>query len=100
MMEFLCRGGGQKGASPSTTRLTFLPSKDTEAASIIRWVEGVLLDFDVLPSGQAIKVPLSGTNGVTLADLRSPVHRATVAKKLDIETSRTAKTSTFGNVKR
>ena len=50
-------------------------------------VEGVILDLEVLPSGQAIKVPLSGINGVTLADLRSAVHRATVAKKLNVETS-------------
>lgn len=50
-------------------------------------VEGVVLDLEVLASGQAIKVPLSGINGVTLADLRSAVHRATVAKKLNVETS-------------
>ncbi len=50
-------------------------------------VEGVILDLEVLPSGQAIKVPLAEINGVTLADLRSAVHRATVAKKLNVETS-------------
>jgi hypothetical protein len=50
-------------------------------------VEGVLRDLEVLPSGQAIKVPLAETDGVTLADLRSAVHRATVAKKLAVETS-------------
>ena len=50
-------------------------------------VEGVILDLEVLPSGQAIKVPLAELNGVTLADLRSAVHRATVAKKLNVETS-------------
>ena len=50
-------------------------------------VEGVILDLEVLPNGQALKVPLSETNGVTLADLRSAVHRATVARKLNVETS-------------
>ena len=50
-------------------------------------VEGVLLDLEVLPTGQAIKVPLAEINGVTLSDLRSAVHRATVAKKLNVETS-------------
>lgn len=50
-------------------------------------VEGVILDLEVLPSGQALKIPLAEANGVTLADLRSAVHRATVAKNLNVETS-------------
>jgi hypothetical protein len=48
-------------------------------------IQRVLDDLQFLPTGSAIKIPLKSTDGVTLENLRSAVHRAT--KKMDVETS-------------
>jgi hypothetical protein len=48
-------------------------------------VQRILEDLEFLPEGSAIKIPLKSTDGVTLENLRSAVHRAT--KKLEVETS-------------
>jgi hypothetical protein len=50
-------------------------------------VGGIVDDLSTLPAGSAIKVPLDGTNGVSLANLRSALHRAAAKLKLEIETS-------------
>ena len=48
-------------------------------------IQRILEDLEFLPDGSAIKIPLKSTDGVTLENLRSAVHRAT--KKMDVETS-------------
>jgi hypothetical protein len=50
-------------------------------------VKGILNELQSLPAGSAIKIPLEGTDGVTLANLRSAVHRATAEAELGVETS-------------
>ena len=50
-------------------------------------VQSVMLELEELPPGMAIKIPLEGTAGVTLADLRSAIHRATTSRKLSVETA-------------
>ena len=50
-------------------------------------IAGILQELETLPAGSAIKIPLAGTGGVTLAKLRSAIHRATVASRLAVETS-------------
>lgn len=49
-------------------------------------LEGVFEDLATLPTGSAIKIPLAKVDGITLANLRSAVHRASAAKGLGIET--------------
>lgn len=49
-------------------------------------IQGIFQDMETLPAGSAIKLPLSGVDGITLANLRSAVHRASVARSLKVET--------------
>jgi hypothetical protein len=46
----------------------------------------ILEDLEDVPSGSAVKVPLNDTGGVSLANLRSAVNRATRTKGLEVET--------------
>ena len=50
-------------------------------------IQEILQDLAALPRGQAIKIPLADVAGVTLANLRSAMHRATTSRKLRVETS-------------
>jgi hypothetical protein len=49
-------------------------------------IQGIFQDLETLPAGSAIKLPLSGVDGITLANLRSAVHRASVVRGLKVET--------------
>jgi hypothetical protein len=49
-------------------------------------IEGVFQDLETLPSGSAIKIPLAKVDGITLANLRSAVHRASASRGLGVET--------------
>src|SRR5438270_2880985 len=46
----------------------------------------VMKDLLELPQGAAIKIPLTDVDGVSLANLRSAVHRRTTARGIAIET--------------
>jgi hypothetical protein len=49
-------------------------------------IQGIFQDLETLPSGSAIKLPLATLDGITLANLRSAVHRASTSRSLEIET--------------
>src|SRR5689334_15644957 len=49
-------------------------------------IQGIFQDLESLPAGSAIKIPLKEADGVTLANLRSAVHRASTSKGVAIET--------------
>ena len=49
-------------------------------------IQGVFQDLETLPAGSAIKIPLTKIDGITLANLRSAVHRASTSRGLEIET--------------
>jgi hypothetical protein len=49
-------------------------------------IQGIFQDLETLPVGSAIKLPLANLDGITLANLRSAVHRASLSRSLQIET--------------
>lgn len=49
-------------------------------------IQGIFQDLETLPAGSAIKIPLAKVDGITLANLRSAVHRASTARGLGVET--------------
>jgi hypothetical protein len=49
-------------------------------------IQGIFQDLETLPAGSAIKVPLAEVDGITLANLRSAVHRASASRGLGVET--------------
>ena len=49
-------------------------------------IQGIFQDLETLPAGSAIRIPLSQVDGITLANLRSAVHRASTSRSLEIET--------------
>jgi hypothetical protein len=49
-------------------------------------VEGIFQDLESLPEGEAIKIPLAELDDITLANLRSAVHRASISRGLGTET--------------
>ena len=49
-------------------------------------IQGIFQDLETLPVGSAIKIPLQQLDGITLANLRSAVHRASSSRGLAVET--------------
>jgi len=49
-------------------------------------IQGIFQDLETLPAGSAIKLPLAQLDRITLANLRSAVHRASASRGLEIET--------------
>ena len=49
-------------------------------------VEGICRELQMLPSGAALEIPLSAVGGISVAKLRSAIHRGAASKQLAIET--------------
>ncbi|HVI08670.1 MAG TPA: hypothetical protein VND65_10285 [Candidatus Binatia bacterium] len=49
-------------------------------------IEKIMQEFVALPEGAALEIPLAEVGGVSLANLRSAVHRAAAVKDQRIET--------------
>ena len=50
-------------------------------------IRGILEELQALPEGSALKIPLADVDGLTLANLRSAVHRAVNSRDMKVETA-------------
>ena len=78
---------GNGNGSPKYERVPVTIVKGHRRGKHFNLIAGILKDLNTLPTGSAMKVPLDGTDGVTLANLRSALHRAAMDLELGIETS-------------
>lgn len=78
---------GSKRMAPKYQRVLISGVKGRRNGKHHDLIAGILEDLETLPVDSAIQIPLAGTDGVTLANLRSALHRATTTKGLGLETS-------------
>lgn len=78
---------GSKRMPPKYQRVLISGVKGHRNGKHHNLIAGILEDLESLPADSAIQIPFAGTDGVTLANLRSALHRATTSKKLAVETS-------------
>jgi len=78
-------GKAQK-PSPKYERVVLADIRRSRRGKHHDLVGGIFQDLESLPTGAAIKIPLTEVDGTTLANLRSAVHRASTSRNLGIET--------------
>jgi hypothetical protein len=78
--------GGKKNNNLKYERVSLTDIRRSRHGKHHDLVGGIFHDLESLPPGAAIKIPLTEVDGVTLANLRSAVHRASTARDLEIET--------------
>lgn len=83
----MARTNGKNGAAPKYERVLVSGVRGHRRGKHHDLIGGIVDDLKTLPTGSAIKVPLEGADGVTLANLRSALHRAAATLKLNLETS-------------
>ncbi len=79
--------GGKAHKSPAKyERVILADIRRTRRGKHHDLLGGIFQDLESLPTGSAIKIPLTEVDGITLANLRSAVHRASASTGLGIET--------------
>ena len=79
-------GRPQKTAPLKYDRVVLADIRRTRRGKHHDLLGGIFQDLETLPEGSAIKIPLGEADGITLANLRSAVHRASTSRNLNIET--------------
>jgi hypothetical protein len=79
-------GPASNGGKPDFERVLVADIRKGRRGKHHDLLSRVLNDLADLPEGAAIKIPLSDIDGVSLANLRSAVHRGTSTHGIAIET--------------
>jgi hypothetical protein len=79
-------GGRAQKAPPKYDRVILADIRRTRRGKHHDLLGSIFQDLESLPEGSAIKIPLTDVDGITMANLRSAVHRASTSRGLGIET--------------